>query len=166
MKTIPLTQNKVALVDDEDFDRVSAFKWHAQKSRKWRNYAKRNILRADGGQTTQCLHQFLMPGVKSIDHRDGNGLNNCRDNLRPATNQQNQRGFKHKRIGASSRFRGVCWHSEHQKWGSYISVSGKRLHLGYFLDEELAAKAYDCAARRFFGEFISPNFPQKLKEKE
>lgn len=156
MKAIPLTQNKVALVDDGDFEKVSVYRWHAQRARR-RWYAKRNILRADGGQTTQCLHQFLLPGVKMVDHKDGNGLNNCRDNLREATKLQNQRGFQHKRLGTASKYRGVSFHSRDLKWVAYINVPGKRINLGYFLTEKAAARAYDAAAQLHFGEFASPN---------
>jgi HNH endonuclease len=158
VKTIPLTQGKVALVDDADYEVVSKFKWYALKSRHT-FYAVRNFPKGNGKQGLIRLHRFLLPGHPEIDHRDGDGLNNQRENLRPATRSQNEWGACHKRRGVSSVYRGVSWYSRDKKWLSYIHVSGKGKHLGYFLSEEDAARAYDTAARKYFGEFASPNFP-------
>lgn len=152
MREIYLTQGYVALVDDADFGAVNAFKWCASKIRRG-VYASRKINGA-----VQYLHHFLM-GATQIDHEDGDGLNNCRDNLRPATNQQNQRGFKHKRAGASSEYRGVSWDTRDKKFKAGITINGKGKYLGSFINEEDAARAYDAAARVFFGEFASTNFP-------
>lgn len=158
MKTIPLTQGKVALVDDADYEAVSQFKWCALKIGR-RFYAVRNVRRPDGKIANQYMHRFLMPGAPEVDHRDGDGLNNQRNNLRPATSQQNHQGFKSKAAGKTSKFRGVSWRKERQKWRGHIQVDGKFVHLGSFKNEEDAARAYDAAARKYFGEFASPNFP-------
>lgn len=158
MKTIPLTQGQVALVDDADYEAVSQFKWCAMKNRRG-FYAGRGVYKTNGKHTVQYLHQFLLPGVSRIDHRDGNGLNNRRHNLRPATNQQNLQGARRKKIGATSRFRGVSWFSQYSKWQASIKVNGKPIHLGYHEVEAKAAKAYDVAARKYCGDFASPNFP-------
>lgn len=157
MKTIPLTQGLIAQVDDADFKAVNRFKWCAQ--RIGRNfYAARRFRKPDGKQGYQYLHQFLFPGVLRVDHRDGDGLNNQRYNLRPATNQQNLWGFQRKRPGATSKFRGVSWESRRLTWHARLKISGKSIHLGYFDDETDAACAYDTAAIKYFGEFASPNF--------
>ena len=107
MKTIALTQGFVALVDDEDFDRVSAFKWSATKT-KTNVYAVRKVQTPLGRTTSQLLHRFIMevtnPRVQ-VDHKDHNGLNNQRDNLRPGVCGENC-GNRRKTRGAS-QFKGV-----------------------------------------------------------
>lgn len=158
MKEIPLTQGKVALVDDADFEAVNAFKWCAHKH-KHLFHALRKLPRVNGTQKTLYLHTFLLPGVGRIDHRDGDGLNNQRFNIRPATHKENQRAFRRKKPGLSSMFRGVSWHKKHHKWVAQIRVDGKLKHAGYFNAEEDAARAYDIAARGHFGDFASLNFP-------
>lgn len=158
MKTIPLTQGKVALVDDADYGAVSQFKWYAAKMGR-RFYAARALPRAGGKQVIQLLHQFLVPGTSGVDHRDGDGLNNQRFNLRPATHRQNGQGFRHKAAGTTSRFRGVYWNKRKKKWHARLKRNGNPAHLGYFSDETKAARAYDEAARKYFGDFASPNFP-------
>lgn len=158
MKEIPLSQGKVALIDDADFELVNQFKWYANRDRRG-YYAKRNVPAPHGRQTVQKMHTFIM-GQRGIDHRDGDGLNNQRGNLRPATSVQNGRGFRRKAAGSSSSYRGVTWYKPRRKWGAQIGISpGKLLYLGLFTDEVEAAKAYDAAAREHFGEFASPNFP-------
>lgn len=159
MRTITLTQGKVALVDDADFDRVNAHKWHAMKIDR-RFYAVRNIPTPNGKQTRQYMHQFLLPGVPRIDHRDGDSLNNQKEsNLRPATRQQNGRGFRHKAVNKTSQFRGVSWYKQRSKWIAQISVDGKNIYLGLFKIEEDAARARDAATRKYYGEFAHLNFP-------
>jgi HNH endonuclease len=154
MKRIELSQGKFALVDDADYPSVSKFRWYASRTGR-RVYAVRNLKKGESG--SRLLHRFLIPSQIEIDHRDGDGLNCQRRNLRPATKQENQRGFRRKAAGASSRFRGVSWHRGENKWRATITINYKDIHLGYFQDEILAAKKYNQAARKFFGEFASPN---------
>lgn len=145
MKSIKLTQGKVAIVDDLDFDQLSQHKWYALRNgRRW--YAARVVL----------MHQELN-GPRS-DHRDGDGLNNVRSNLRSATRRQNAQGFQRKKKGCSSKYRGVSWNAATEKWRVVITVDGTQLYLGTYKDEEEAARTYDAAARQHFGEFASPNF--------
>lgn len=157
MKTIKLTQGKVALVDDADYEAVSQYRWHAQKMGRC-FYAARSVKKPDGRPAYQFLHHFLMPGVARIDHRDGNGCNDQRKNIRPATKRQNSQGARQKKIGATARFRGVVRH-RCGKWQSQITVDGKQIYLGLSTSEIEAAKVYDKAAREFFKEFACPNFP-------
>lgn len=154
MKTIPLTQGQVALVDDADYEAVSQFKWYFNKG-----YAARNILKPDGKRSIQYLHRFLMPGVAEVDHRDGNKLNDQRENLRSVTHQQNCQGSCRKRPGSTSKFRGVTWNKQCGKWQSQIMVDGKNICLGWFTEEAASARARDVAAIKYCGPSAHLNFP-------
>lgn len=156
MKEIKLTQGKCALVSDDVFSRVSAYKWCARRSRNT-FYAYRNIILPDGKRTLQAMHQFLLPGVNEIDHVDGDGLNNQPDNIRPATASQNRANQK-KRTGCAGN-KGVSWDKKRKLWLAGIQVGGRRLNLGRYEDETDAAHVYDYAARIYFGEFAWLNFP-------
>lgn len=157
MKEIQLTQGYVALVDDEDFERVSQHKWYASIRPEANNvYVIRKI-----GRKTQGLHRFILgvedPKIK-VDHRDHNGLNNLRSNLRPTRNQnaQNQRLSS----ANTSGFKGVSWKVREKKYQAGIKVNGKTVHLGTFSDLLEAACAYDMAAVKYHGEFASTNFAE------
>lgn len=91
-----------------------------------------------------------------VDHRNGNGLDNRRCNLRTASNSQNQRN-KRGGSGGSSRFKGVTWRERGQKWEAQIHTGGRWLYLGQFQDERDAALAYNAAALAEFGEFARMN---------
>jgi len=144
MKTIPLTRGKVALVDDEDYERLSKFKWFARKSKHgW--YASRHV----------SMHQELVT-ARVVDHRDGDGLNNQRSNLRAATREQNARS-RRKRSKLTSRFKGVSWAADRKKWRAQIMANGKSKMLGSFEREAEAAAAYDAAARIYFRDFALTN---------
>lgn len=154
MKKIPLTQGKFALVNDEDYESLQKYKWHAHRQRR-RIYAMTNIRGMEGKRTKRPMHRLLLPSAEQVDHMNGNGLDNRRENLRAATQQENSRGFRQQKIATTSKFRGVCWRKDTRKWSSYIWVSGKRIHLGLFEDEKDAARAYNDAAQKFFGGFTS-----------
>jgi len=158
MKTIPLTQGKVALVDDADFEKVRGHTWCAHKIERC-FYAATNIRKPDGTGTMIHMHCLLLPGSKRVDHKNGDGLDNQRKNLRAASNAENCRAFKRKQANTSSIYRGVRWHTLRQKWTAQLFTNKKQWHLGYFKKEQDAARAYDAAAKQFFGEFASPNFP-------
>jgi hypothetical protein len=147
-----LTRGYITLVSPEDAPLISGNAWQAHKAR--------NTFYATGNNGKRLHRIILKPDEDHhVDHRDGNGLNNRRDNLREVTNQQNcQNGVAHK--DSTSKYRGVCWYTNYKKWRSTIYVDGKQKALGYFETEELAAKAYDKAAARHFGEFARLNFPQ------
>jgi hypothetical protein len=93
-----------------------------------------------------------------VDHHDGDGLNNQQNNLRAATQSQNNQNAR-KQVNKTSRFKGVSWYKKYQKWNARIQISRHLRHLGYFMFEGDAAQAYDNAARRIFGEFALLNFP-------
>lgn len=152
MIEIHLSQGKVALIDDEDLPFIQAHSWTAIKRRNgW--YAQTCL----GSRTYILMHRLLIgTDAIGVDHIDGDGLNNQRSNLRIADQTQNNANQR-KRPGTSSRFKGVSWSEERQKWLAQIAVNGKRRNLGRFLDEEEAARTYDRAASLAFGEFARTN---------
>ena len=156
MKEIELSQGKVALVDDEDYEYLNQWKWCALKSHNV-YYAVRTV-RHDNMQTTQCMHRLILncPSGMKDDHRNGDGLDNRRDNLRICTNAENIHNSRVQSRNKSSRFKGVHLHKA--KWCSRIKVNGVKIHLGYFISEYAAADAYDLAAKKYFGEFARLNF--------
>lgn len=151
-KEMPLTQGKFAIVDVEDYESLSRWSWCFDPT----GYAKRKA-RIDGKQVTILLHRFLMnpaPGYE-VDHINGIKLDNRRTNLRIVTSQQNKMN-RHKSRGVS-KFKGVYWHKQRSKWCARIKVDRKYLHLGLFIFEPDAAKAYNAAATEMFGEYARLN---------
>jgi len=160
MKQIPLTQGLFALVDDEDFEYLNQFKWHAHKANRT-FYALRNSLYKDNKKRhTIQMHRVIL-GLNNLeikcDHIDGNGLNNQRYNLRPSTNAENCKNQKPKK-GFSSKYKGVCWCNIKNKWRANIRINNKQKHIGYFDHEIEAAKAYDEMAKTHYKEFAYLNF--------
>jgi len=161
MKKIPLTRGMVALVDDTDYERLNTWKWYASKnSGSYNSYAVRGIKVAKNKQTIQMMHRVILglqPGDgRQTDHRDGNGLNNQRTNLRVCTATQNGQS-RRKMVLGTSKYKGICWNHRDSKWRSRIYVNRKRIHLGYFSSEKTAAAAYNQAALKHFGEFALLN---------
>lgn len=166
MKTVPLGGQKaagrVALVDDEDCALVSQYNWYVQEDTRPGHrsgpYARTTVYDPASGKTTALFMHALIAGYPRPDHADGNGLNNQRSNLRPATPGQNGAN-KRKRLSATSRYIGVHRANREDRWKATITCDGKRRWLGTFVSEEKAARAYDDAARELFGEFARLNFP-------
>lgn len=166
MKIIPLTRGYSAIVDDQDYERVSAHKWYALAGKARTDgssvvYAVRNVPRADGGQTKKYLHSFILGTPKDMytDHANGDGLDNRRANLRTCSSAENQHN-KRPRANGTSRFKGVDWDKGCRKWRARIKLGGVLIYLGRFTCESDAAKAYDAAALRYFDKFARPNFKQ------
>lgn len=159
MKEVKLTKGYVAIVDDEDYDRVSNHKWRVDV-----------IKRSDGSKTayaksaikkkTVYLHRFVYGDTKGmhIDHIDGNPLNNSKSNLRTCTHSQN---MKNRCIvtGASSQYKGVTWDVDSKKWRARICANKIVMSLGLYESEEEASRVYDMAAAKYFGDFARTNKP-------
>jgi hypothetical protein len=160
MREIRLTQGFVTLVDAEDYEAaVTGGPWHLANC-DGKLYAQRHRGRTAKDGRGRRLHTFLT-GYSLTDHANGNGLDNRRSNLRPATWAENHANSR-KPGSNTSGFKGVGWHKSHSAWRAYIGYQGKHIHLGYFSTAEAAAGAYDAAARDLYGEFALPNFPESL----
>lgn len=146
-----MTQGKVAFVDDDDFDFLNQWKWYAHKNN--------NTFYADHAFTVGCrkqkikrMHHIIMgdpPMGLMIDHVDGNGLNNCRENLRFVTRRQNAQNSH--RMFKTSKYPGVSFVKRENKWRSLVWINGIRKELGSFPTEEMAYGAY-CAEINKNGE--------------
>lgn len=141
MKRIPLTRGQFAIVDDEDFEYISQWKWYAAKQPKT-FYAARTI-RSKHGKITVWMHRVIngTPIDKLTDHIDGNGLNNRRKNLRNASHQDNMLNNVRHKIG-SSKYRGVSWHVRTNRWIAQITINRKNNWIGSFTTERSAYLAY------------------------
>lgn len=157
MKTISLTQGYEALLDDADYEIQSHYKWHVHIGSHGSIYARRTVTISKGKRQHLWLHCEIM-GVKrgdgqEVDHKDRDGLNDQRHNLRVCTHKKNS--YNRKTHGGASQYRGVTRCGT--KWRAALSDT----HLGTFESEKLAAEMYDDAARRAVGEFASLNFPDR-----
>ena len=162
-RRIPLTQGKFAIVDPEDYGRLAKFKWHVCKSGHT-FYARRKVAPKKNRKTIICMHREIIkaPAGFVVDHINHNGLDNRKANLRPATWAQNIRHSKKTRNKFRSNYKGL-FHRGDGMWRVLITVDGRRIYLGCFKDEIDAAKAYDTAAKKYFGEFANLNFSPSQK---
>jgi hypothetical protein len=158
---IPLTQGKIAVIDDADWELVAPFKWYAQKAPNGRWYARTSAWNPETRTTSKLPMHRLLLGVTGyetkVDHRDGDGLNNRRSNIRACTNAENIRNRPKDSVPTSSRYKGVTWSKPNQRWFASICFEGQQIHLGSFRVEEDAARAYNEAATRLFGDFARLN---------
>lgn len=148
LKKIPLTQGYVAIVDDEDYDKAMQYKWSVHKKNKTTKYAIGNLKR-NGRWRTRLLHRFILgdiPDGKEVDHINGNGLDNRKNNLRIVTHQQNA-------FNRGKNTKGVCWHKQIRKWQAQIKINQKQIYLGIFENLQDAIKARETAVCKYFGEF-------------
>jgi len=161
VREIPLTRGFTALVDDADFEEVVAAGPWFPRPQAHTVYCQRNV-RKGADHTTQSLHAFIT-GTAGADHRNGNGLDNQRSNLRVASASQNS---MNRRVRSDNRsgFKGVTWDDHRHHWKALIYSGGRARHIGYYDSPEDAARAYDAKAAELFGEFARPNFPPAPKE--
>ena len=169
MKRIQLTREKIAYVSNSDYNKVNKYKWVAKKGRNT-YYA---ISYINGIEIS--MHRFILELIDSniiTDHKDGNGLNNQRHNLRTCIHAENMKNRKSAK-NSSSKYLGVSLHESIQRyiskktgientyyfhsWIAHIQVDNKCTHLGIFKTEIEAAIIYNIAARKYHGEFANPN---------
>ena len=158
MKLIPLYQGRSALVDDDDYERLLGFKWiytggyvnrkpycpSVNGVRKYRNVS---------------LHREIMnpPDGMVVDHIDGNVFNNQKTNLRICTHRENIMNQRTQIRVKASKYKGVYRDKRRNTWNARIKVNQKTIHIGVFLNEDDAARAYNIAAITHFGEFARLN---------
>jgi len=155
---VPLTQDRFALVDPADLEILAPYHWTALDSgNTW--YAK-----AHSGNKTIYIHRLILLGEEAgsdkrkVDHVNGNGLDNRRQNLRPVTHSQNMQNSLGRKTARKSRFKGVSLRRHPEKpYRACIEVGGKQIHLGYFASECDAADAYNSAAELHFGAHARVN---------
>jgi hypothetical protein len=153
VRHISLAGGLFAIVDAADYEWLSKYHWRAVGPSP--GYACCTIK----GKVV-FMHRLIMdpPPGKVIDHVNGNKQDNRRRNLRECTQAENLRNSRKGR--GTSRFKGVCWYRRFERWAAKIYHDGKTILLGWFDDEVEAARAYDRAALRFFGQFACLNFPE------
>jgi hypothetical protein len=168
LNLIPLNHEQFAIVDEEDFEAVSALSWFHYPDDKT-SYAVRKIKKPGGTSCSLAMHTyiFMIQGIQipprhSVDHINGNGLDNRRANLRIVTIQQNALNRK-LTIANTSGYRGVMWHKKSKRWRATLFTNGKLHHIGAFKDKIEAAKARDAKAKELHGEFAVLNFPEEVQ---
>lgn len=156
-KHIPLTQGKFAIVDAAYYDFIMRWDWHYCNGYAIR---RKYIGIIDGKQIQKTIHMHRLINRTVIgcltDHKNGNGLDNRKDNLRSCTYSENNMNSKFRK-NCTSKYKGVAWHKQTKKWRAYISKNKKTKYLGLFKNEEDAAKKYNEAAKELFGEFSRLN---------
>lgn len=167
---ISLTQGLYALVDGEDYEELSKYKWYAKKDKKT-YYAGRTVYLGGGRKNPKnriiFMHRQILnvPGGRQTDHQNHCGLDNRKQNIKVCTQNENQHNQIVRKRG-TSKFKGVHWvkgriYNDKQyksRWRAKIVHNGKSIYLGYFDNEIEAAKAYDDKAKELFGNFAGCNF--------
>lgn len=152
---ISLTQNKFAIIDNEDWDKIKDYSWCISTDNNIVAYIK-----GSGRKNRKLilLHRLIMNAKQGqeIDHINRNRLDNRKNNLRFCNRSQNNMNAK-KRKGTLSKYKGVTWSKRDKKWKSYIGLNGKFINLGSYDNEKIAALIYNEKAQQLFGEFARVN---------
>lgn len=161
-RAILLTQGKISIVDAINYDWLSQYNWKVEKQNNGANYyAVRTVRISNGRHLTIRMHREII-GAKPhelVDHINGDSLDNRLGNLRIATRRQNAKNTG-PRPNSSSQYKGVSWKAQMGKWVAQITNNYKKIHIGYFSNEEDAARAHDTVAKELHGEFARLNFQE------
>ena len=160
-RRIYLGEEEWTILDQKDYYRLRDFKWIVYGTR-YNLYAVRNKKISPNETRTVRLHREIMnaPTGLLVDHKNGNSLDNRRDNLRLATHFQNSCNARKSKSNFTSQYKGVQFRKKKNRWISVIYYHQKAIWLGTFKSEIDAAKAYDEAAKKYHGEFARLNFPE------
>jgi len=161
-REIPLTQSKVAIVDIDDYEELSKYKWYANPIKK--NYYGTRDIYKNKKKKRYYMHRVIMKVEKilKIDHKNGNTLDNRKSNLRVATPRQNGMNKKQKE-GGSSKYKGVYRRIERKTWTVEIEYKGKGRTINGIKNEEVAGLIYDLLAYDWYEEYARYNFEDIMK---
>lgn len=166
---VPLSRGLFAFVDAKDSKDVGRWLWSTSSPRRYTGgfYARRNFGPDAEGQQYKSMHLYLMnpPAGMEVDHKNGEGLDNRRSNLRVCPHNHNMRNMR-RWTKKSSKYKGVSWFKRDSRWRAYIVDANRQFHLGYFDDEVTAAETYDRAAKEMFGEYACLNFPAAKRRRK
>jgi len=174
---LDLGEGRVATIDARDLHLAQAFSWKPRTHGRGPVYAWAMYRVSPGkkGKRIALLHRVILGAAKGtiVDHRNGNGLDCRRENLRITDQVGNARNITLSPNQKRGGFKGVCWLKREQRWRATIKAgdlqpngSRKAVFLGHFDDPVSAARAYDAAAQKYFGEFASLNFPAAAQPEE
>ncbi len=160
-RLIPLTQGKYAIVDPDDFYWLIRHKWTASRVYNKFYAVRSELCKTSGKRKSLRMHREIAhtPEGLECDHINGNSLDNRKANLRSATRQQNCWNSRKRRPKSLSKYKGVSRNKRGRPWKAQLIVDGKRMYFGCFNEEKQAAKVYDAAAKKYYGEFAALNFP-------
>lgn len=161
MKKIKLTKGQFALVDYEDYDWITQWKWYALNPAAGIYYAyRRKIINKKVYDI--AMHKTIMRCSSNlVDHINGNSLDNRKENLRICTKQQNNMNRPGDK-NTSSKYKGVSWNKLMKKWTAQITINGKSQTLGSYAKEKDAARIYDSLANKIHNKFARLNFKDEL----
>lgn len=162
MREIQLTKGQTTIVDDEDYESLIKFKWHAYWNPSSKTfYANRMSSSNPGPRGIIRMHRVIMncPNGMYIDHINKNTLDNRKENLRICNKSQNA-GNSKLRVDNKTGYKGIRYVQKMNRWVVYMTQNGNYIHIGTYKSKIEAALAYDDAASDHFGEFARLNFPE------